>query len=151
MTLKQLGPRDGLRDFRVNPKRQSLSPSQRKHLHEERRPRMQKRPNQRRRRKTQSQKPRRKLQRRTERPKLMKTTERQEVTTKKLNNVNIISPELPYLFSCTIQRNIFIDYFLKKKKRFRFSSSKIRSSFYRRCSREKPQKRDSIFSHSSFS
>lgn len=59
----------------------------------------------------------------------MKTTERQEVTTKKLNNVNIISPELPYLFSCTIQRNIFIDYFLKKKKGFVLVVQKLEAHF----------------------
>lgn len=62
----------------------------------------------------------------------MKTMEWQEATTKRLNNVNIISPELPYLFSCTIQRNIFIDYFLKKKKKkgsFCFSSSKLEAHF----------------------
>uniref|UniRef100_A0A671KJB6 Uncharacterized protein n=1 Tax=Sinocyclocheilus anshuiensis TaxID=1608454 RepID=A0A671KJB6_9TELE len=43
----------------------------------------------------------------------MKQEARRNRPTRKRELLNNISPELPYLFSCTIQRNIFIDYFLK--------------------------------------
>uniref|UniRef100_A0A8C1AD30 Uncharacterized protein n=2 Tax=Cyprinus carpio TaxID=7962 RepID=A0A8C1AD30_CYPCA len=59
----------------------------------------------------------------------MKQEARRKRPTRKmelLNNINNISAELPYLFSCTIQRNIFIDYFLKS--RF-FSSSILEAHF----------------------
>lgn len=52
------------------------------------------------------------------------TMEKQETRkslARKMELLNNISQELPYLFSCTIQRNIFIDYFLKS----RFFSSSI--------------------------
>lgn len=60
---------------------------------------------------------------------MMKQEARRKRPTRKmelLNNINNISAELPYLFSCTIQRNIFIDYFLKS--RF-FSSSILEAHF----------------------
>uniref|UniRef100_A0A672N8M7 Uncharacterized protein n=1 Tax=Sinocyclocheilus grahami TaxID=75366 RepID=A0A672N8M7_SINGR len=56
----------------------------------------------------------------------MKQEARRNRPTRKRELLNNISPELPYLFSCTIQRNIFIDYFLKS----RFFSSSILESLY---------------------